>query len=124
MSVAYIELNEFVKAKLPEKRYNHSLGVVEMSIELADRFGLSVQDAASIGIFHDAYRYDCLLASAGQRESRSFLKRIRSRCSCMGRLPQFILMRLRDLFRLSGRQLCGIIRLGMSRWVYMELWYI
>ncbi len=59
MSVDYTELEQFVKNRLPEKRYIHSLGVVEMSIALADRFGLSVSDSASIGIFHDAYRYDC-----------------------------------------------------------------
>ena len=29
MSTAYTELNRFVKEKLPEKRYIHSLGVVE-----------------------------------------------------------------------------------------------
>ena len=59
MSVGYIELNRFVREKLPEKRYNHSLGVVEMSIHLASLFRLSVTDAACIAIFHDAYRYDC-----------------------------------------------------------------
>ena len=59
MSTAYTELNRFVKEKLPEKRYIHSLGVVEMSMELASRFSLPVSDSACIGIFHDAYRYDC-----------------------------------------------------------------
>ena len=59
MGTVYTKLNEFVKNKLPEKRYNHSLGVVEMSMQLAAMFSLSSSDAASIGIFHDAYRYDC-----------------------------------------------------------------
>ena len=59
MTMDYTELDRFVRNRLPEKRYIHSLGVVEMSEELAARFSLSVTDAASIGIFHDAYRYDC-----------------------------------------------------------------
>ena len=59
MSMIYTELEDFVKARLPEKRFIHSLGVVEMSRSLAARFSLSVTDAASIGIYHDAYRYDC-----------------------------------------------------------------
>ncbi len=42
-----------------EKRFQHSLGVVSVSRMLADRFGLSTDDAAYIGIYHDAYRYSC-----------------------------------------------------------------
>ena len=59
MSMDYTGLESFVRSRLPEKRYNHSLGVVEMSRELAKRFSLSVTDASCIGIYHDAYRYDC-----------------------------------------------------------------
>ena len=42
---------------IKEKRFVHSLGVVEVSRMLAERFGLSSDDAAYIGIYHDAYRY-------------------------------------------------------------------
>ena len=70
MSMIYTELEAFVRARLPERRFIHSLGVVEMSRSLAERFGLSVLDASSIGIYHDAYRYDCDDSTASYCRSR------------------------------------------------------
>lgn len=70
MSMIYTELEAFVRARLPERRFIHSLGVVEMSRSLAERFGLSVLDASAIGIYHDAYRYDCDGSTASYCRSR------------------------------------------------------
>ena len=55
--IGYTELEAKVRGMIKEKRFVHSLGVVEVSRMLAERFGLSSDDAAYIGIFHDAYRY-------------------------------------------------------------------
>ena len=57
MSIGYTELEAKVRGMIKEKRFVHSLGVVEVSRMLAGRFGLSSDDAAYIGIYHDAYRY-------------------------------------------------------------------
>ena len=55
--IGYTELEAKVRGMIKEKRFVHSLGVVEVSRMLAERFGLSSDDAAYIGIYHDAYRY-------------------------------------------------------------------
>ena len=57
MRISYTELEAKVRGMIKEKRFVHSLGVVEVSRMLAERFGLSSDDAAYIGIYHDAYRY-------------------------------------------------------------------
>ena len=47
------EIQKYVKKHLSEKRYNHCLGVMERSIELAQKFGADVEVCAKIGIAHD-----------------------------------------------------------------------
>lgn len=47
------EINEYVKQKLSEKRYNHSIGVMERAEELALKYGVDVEVSKKIGIAHD-----------------------------------------------------------------------
>lgn len=47
------EIQEYVKNHLSEKRYNHSVGVMERSKELAIKFGADIEKCAKIGIAHD-----------------------------------------------------------------------
>ena len=47
------EIQEYVKNTLSEKRYNHSVGVMERAKELAIKFGADVETCAKIGIAHD-----------------------------------------------------------------------
>ena len=47
------EIQEYVKKQLSEKRYNHSVGVMERSEELAKMYGADVETAKKIGIAHD-----------------------------------------------------------------------
>ena len=47
------EIQEYVKKQLSEKRYNHSVGVMERSEELAKMYGADVEIAKKIGIAHD-----------------------------------------------------------------------
>ncbi len=47
------KIKEYVKNNLSEKRYNHSVGVMERSIELAKKFGADEEICAKIGIAHD-----------------------------------------------------------------------
>ena len=55
MRISYTELENKVRSMIKEKRFQHSLGVVSVSRMLAERFGLSPDDTAYIGIYHDAY---------------------------------------------------------------------
>ena len=59
MRISYTELENKVRGMIKEKRFQHSLGVVSVSRMLAERYDLSPDDAAYIGIYHDAYRYSC-----------------------------------------------------------------
>ena len=47
------EIQEHVKNTLSEKRYNHSIGVMERAKELAVKYGADVESCAKIGIAHD-----------------------------------------------------------------------
>ena len=47
------EIQEYVKKNLSEKRYDHSVGVMERAKELAIRFGADIDTCAKIGIAHD-----------------------------------------------------------------------
>ena len=47
------EIQEYVKKQLSEKRYNHSVGVMERSEELAKMYGADVEIAKKIGIAPD-----------------------------------------------------------------------
>ena len=47
------EIEEIVKSKLSEKRYKHSLAVMQRCVELAKIYGLDEQKAAMVGLAHD-----------------------------------------------------------------------
>ena len=51
------ELDLFIRSRLPEKRYLHSVSVAETAVMLAGRFNISEEDARIVGLYHDAYRY-------------------------------------------------------------------
>ena len=48
-----VEIQEYVKNTLSEKRYNHCVGVMERAKELAVKFGADIETCAKIGIAHD-----------------------------------------------------------------------
>jgi len=55
------ELMEFLKTHVPEKRYQHSVGVSKMAAHLARIHGVNVEKAEFAGMFHDiakAYTQD------------------------------------------------------------------
>ena len=47
------EIREYVKEHLSEKRYNHSICVMERSKELAKKFGADLEICSRIGMAHD-----------------------------------------------------------------------
>ncbi len=44
---------EIVKKQMHEKRYIHTIGVMETAIELAQRYGVDEKKAEMVAIFHD-----------------------------------------------------------------------
>ncbi|MDF2558542.1 MAG: phosphohydrolase [Bacillales bacterium] len=52
------EAYDIVKAKLPEKRFAHVMGVVETSRMLAKKYGADIKKAELAAIFHDYSKYD------------------------------------------------------------------
>ena len=51
--MVYTKYKEWLKNNLNEERYEHSLGVAECAMELAERFGLDGQKAYLCGLVHD-----------------------------------------------------------------------
>ena len=51
------QLKSFVKQQMPAKRYQHTLGVCESSVELAKRFNADVQKAQTAALLHDIAKY-------------------------------------------------------------------
>lgn len=49
----YEEIDRWLKNNLNEKRYIHSIGVMECAIELAKKFGLNENKALIAGLLHD-----------------------------------------------------------------------
>ena len=49
----YIKYKEWLKNHLNEERYEHSLGVAECAMELAEHFGLDKEKAYLCGLIHD-----------------------------------------------------------------------
>lgn len=47
------QIREKLKTALTEKRYNHSLGVMQTAVELASHYGADTQKAAIAGLLHD-----------------------------------------------------------------------
>ncbi|WP_410512225.1 bis(5'-nucleosyl)-tetraphosphatase (symmetrical) YqeK [Paenibacillus sp. BR2-3] len=50
-------LIEAVSAQMPDKRWKHTLGVMESSVKLADRYGADPQRAETAAILHDLAKY-------------------------------------------------------------------
>ncbi|RXJ00002.1 HD domain-containing protein [Anaerobacillus alkaliphilus] len=48
---------EIIKSQLPEKRYIHTLGVVETAVKLANKYGANPKKAELAAIFHDYAKY-------------------------------------------------------------------
>lgn len=48
------KLDDFIKVRLNEKRYRHTMGVVETSAKLAERYGADTEKAHIAALFHDA----------------------------------------------------------------------
>ncbi|MFD0715042.1 bis(5'-nucleosyl)-tetraphosphatase (symmetrical) YqeK [Paenibacillus sp. GCM10027626] len=48
---------ERVRAEMPEKRWIHTLGVMETAVQLAERFGADAEKAERAAILHDVAKY-------------------------------------------------------------------
>lgn len=47
-----------IKPRMPEKRYIHTIGVMETAIDLAQKYGEDVKKAEIAAILHDIAKYD------------------------------------------------------------------
>lgn len=52
-----VEALELVRKELPEKRYKHTLGVVDTAVMLANKYGAHVESAEMAAILHDVAKY-------------------------------------------------------------------
>lgn len=50
-------LIEAVSAQMPDKRWKHTLGVMQSSVQLAERYGADPQRAETAAILHDVAKY-------------------------------------------------------------------
>lgn len=48
------KLDDFIKVRLNEKRYRHTMGVIETATKLAERYGADEEKAYIAALFHDA----------------------------------------------------------------------
>ena len=46
-----------IKPRMPERRYIHTIGVMETAIQLAARYGEDVKKAETVAILHDIAKY-------------------------------------------------------------------
>lgn len=51
------EMLQAVQQQMPEKRYIHTLGVVQAAVQLAERYGADPQKAEIAAIFHDYAKF-------------------------------------------------------------------
>ncbi len=51
------QIMDAVKQEMPERRWNHTLGVMKSAIELANCFGANAQQAELAAIVHDVAKY-------------------------------------------------------------------
>ncbi|MEK4284635.1 bis(5'-nucleosyl)-tetraphosphatase (symmetrical) YqeK [Ureibacillus sp. FSL K6-0165] len=51
------ELLNRIKSRMPEKRYIHTIGVMETAIQLAELYGADVKAAETAAILHDVAKY-------------------------------------------------------------------
>lgn len=47
------DIKDYLKENLTEKRYNHSIGVAEEAVRLAERYGSDTEKAYLTGLIHD-----------------------------------------------------------------------
>lgn len=64
-----------IKQRMPEKRYIHTIGVMETAIDLAEKYGENVQSAETAAILHDIAKYADLdwmkkIAKENERDDR------------------------------------------------------
>lgn len=52
----YEAMKKELAERLPKKRYEHSLGVAQTAVRLAERFGVDVEKARVAGLLHDCAR--------------------------------------------------------------------
>jgi predicted HD superfamily hydrolase involved in NAD metabolism len=57
MMMQFEQMMATVEAQLPEKRWKHTLGVIESSVELAKRFGADPDKARIAALLHDIAKY-------------------------------------------------------------------
>ncbi|WP_375295242.1 bis(5'-nucleosyl)-tetraphosphatase (symmetrical) YqeK [Paenibacillus sp.] len=57
MRMSVDEACALVEREMPAKRWRHTLGVVESSVALAERFGADVEKARIAAILHDVAKY-------------------------------------------------------------------
>ncbi len=46
-----------IKTRMPEKRYIHTIGVMETAISLAEKYDVNVKSAETAAILHDIAKY-------------------------------------------------------------------
>ncbi len=51
-------LLEYIRPRMPEKRYIHTLGVMETAISLAENYGVDPKKAEIAAILHDVAKYE------------------------------------------------------------------
>ncbi|MFF5995584.1 bis(5'-nucleosyl)-tetraphosphatase (symmetrical) YqeK [Lysinibacillus sp. KU-BSD001] len=51
-------LLDYIRPRMPEKRYIHTLGVMETAIALANRYGEDVKKAEMAAILHDVAKFE------------------------------------------------------------------
>lgn len=51
------ELKKLVQEQMPEHRWQHTLGVIQTAIKLAEQYGANVEQAKRAAILHDVAKY-------------------------------------------------------------------
>lgn len=70
MQLSYEAMRAMLQSRLKPSRYEHSLGVAETAVQLAQRFGVDVEQARVAGLLHDCareYPKEQMLTEAAQR---------------------------------------------------------
>ena len=72
------ELLERVKSRMPEKRFIHTIGVMETAIQLAEKYGADVKAAETAAILHDVAKY------ADEEWMKTIVRGTRPGCKIVG----------------------------------------
>ncbi len=67
----YEAMKEELARRLPQKRYEHSLGVADTAVMLAERFGVDADKARIAGLLHDCAREYAVTELASEAARRS-----------------------------------------------------